>query len=88
MAGSMAITTRARSGALSAFGFRLSRFIASVVGYRDVDTLVSTVTALLLPSVIYLVVTAALGFGLGCLVAVGVLQRAAKNPPTTPQQSN
>ncbi|RED38331.1 hypothetical protein BJ123_10480 [Rhodopseudomonas thermotolerans] len=60
---------------LSAFGFRLSAFIAPLAQYADIShvELVDRVTSKLLPTALYLIASTLCGGALGVLVAVGIV---------------
>jgi hypothetical protein len=61
---------------LSAFvGFRLSAYVAPVAEYATIShvELVRRLSAKLMPTIVYLLVSTACGFGLGVLVAVGIV---------------
>jgi len=61
---------------LSAFGFRLSRFVGPLIEYAEAgeSVLLPMAAARLFPIVTYLFSTALFGLLLGCLVAVGVVR--------------
>lgn len=61
--------------ALSATGFRLSRFLLPLVQteQKSVDDFVLLVSHDIVPAVIYLAITTTIGFGFGLLVAEGVI---------------
>ncbi|UGY27183.1 hypothetical protein HU675_0010720 [Bradyrhizobium septentrionale] len=60
---------------LSAFGFRLSAFVAPLAEYADVPhvELVRRITSKLLPIALYLIVATGCGIGLGMIVAIGIV---------------
>lgn len=60
---------------LSAFGFRLSSFVAPLAEYSDVShvEMVNRVTSKLLPVTLYLIVSTICGIGLGLLTALGIV---------------
>jgi hypothetical protein len=60
---------------ISAFGFRLSAFLIAFTDYSSHHhEMIHRISHLFLPTVIYFLATAGLGFGCGCLVAVGIVQ--------------
>jgi len=60
---------------LSATGFRLSQFILPFAEYGSIPaaTLIPQISERLTPAVLYVAVTTAIGFGLGWLLATGVV---------------
>lgn len=61
---------------LGAFGFRLSSFLSPLVEYDSVShaEIVLRLSRKLIPVVIYLVTTAAVGFAVGAIVATGIVK--------------
>lgn len=61
---------------LSAFGFRLSSFLLPLVEYDSVShaEIVLRLSRKLIPVVVYLVVTAMVGFAVGAIVATGIVK--------------
>lgn len=60
---------------ISSLGFRLSAFLIEFTDYSSHhNETIRRISRLFLPTVLYLLATAALGFGCGCLVAVGIVR--------------